>query len=118
MHEDYELYEWAWAADVLEKRLGKSIEKITAEDIIGLTEEWKAAVIELDKTLYNDAGKEFADTAQIGYGIDGNEETRRKDFAAVRGTFEEDNFVKEIQQHIDRKTALGDELIGRLKELC
>jgi len=118
MHEDYESYEWAWAADVLEKRLGKSIEKITAEDIIGLTEEWKAAVIELDKTLYNDAGKEFADTAQIGYGIDGDEETRRKDFAAVRGTFEEDGFVTEIQQHIDRKTSLGDELIGRLKELC
>ena len=64
-----------------------------------------------------DAKKEFADTVQIGYGLDGDEATRRGDFTAVRGTFEEDGFVSEIEQHIISKTAIGDELISRMESL-
>ena len=50
--------------------------------------------------------------------LDGDEETKHRDFAAVRGTFEENSFVSEIEKHITSKTALGDELIGRLEKLC
>jgi len=117
MHENYEKYEWAWAAEVLEKELGKTIEQITAEDIIEMTKRWKAAVIELDNILYHDAGKEFTATAQIGYGPDGDEKSKQADFEAVRGKFEENSFVKEIQQHIEVKSELGDELIRRMEKL-
>ncbi len=86
-------------------------------DIIELTTRWKKAVVELDNILYDDAKKEFAATAQIGYGLDGDEKTKHSDFAAVRGTFEEDSFVSEIEQHITSKTALGDELISRMENL-
>jgi hypothetical protein len=74
-------------------------------------------VIELDKILYADAKKEFTDTAQTGYGIDGDEEAKHLDFAAVRGTFEENSFVSEIEKHIAEKTNLGDELISHMKKL-
>ena len=36
------------------------------------------------------------------------------DFEAVRGTFEQNNFVAEIERHIVAKTKLAEELIGRL----
>ncbi|MHC4543123.1 MAG: DUF4954 family protein [Planctomycetota bacterium] len=117
MHDKYEAYEWAWAANILQQRLSKVIDKITVEDIIELTKRWKKAIVELDHTLYADAKKEFAETAQIGYGLDGNEVTRHGDFTAVRGTFEEDSFVSEIEQHITNKTAIGDELISRMESL-
>jgi len=117
MHSGYEAYEWAWAANVLQQRLSKVIDKITADDIIELTTRWKKAVVELDNILHADAKKEFAATAQIGYGLDGDEKTKHNDFAAVRGTFEEDRFVSEIEQHITSKTALGDELISRMENL-
>jgi hypothetical protein len=117
MHSGYEAYEWAWAANVLQQRLSKVIDKITADDITELTTRWKKAVVELDNILHADAKKEFAATAQIGYGLDGDEKTKHKDFAAVRGTFEEDSFVSEIEQHITSKTALGDELISRMENL-
>jgi NDP-sugar pyrophosphorylase family protein len=117
MHNDYLAYEWAWAANVLQQRLGKSLNKITADDIIELVRKWKTAVVELDHMLYADAKKEFAATAQIGYGIDGEEETKHSDFAAVRGTFEENSFVSEIEKHIVDKKALGDELIERMERL-
>ncbi len=117
MHENYAAYEWAWAAWVLQQRLGKCIEKMTAGDVVVMVNKWKDAVIKLDRLLREDAEKEFAPTAQIGFGIDGDEKTRSEDFAAVRGTFEENSFVKEIEKHIISKQSLGDELINRIKNL-
>ncbi|UCE98621.1 MAG: DUF4954 family protein [Planctomycetota bacterium] len=117
MHEKYPSYEWAWAINVLQQQLGRMVDNITADDIIELTKKWKEAVVELDHRLYTDAKKEFAATAQIGYGIDGDEETRHADFTSVRGAFEENSFVKDIEKHITDKSALGDELIGRMAKL-
>ncbi|MHC4460169.1 MAG: DUF4954 family protein [Planctomycetota bacterium] len=118
MHDNYPAYEWAWAANVLQQRLGKTVEQITSEDIIELVTKWKTAVIGLDRMLYADAQKEFAATSQTGFGLDGEEETKNSDFEQVRGTFEENSFVSEIEKHIIRKTALGDELINRMEKLC
>jgi hypothetical protein len=117
MHESYFEYEWAWAANVLQENRGKTMDEMTADDIIDLTTKWKQAVVELDNMLYADAKKEFAATAQTGYGLDGSPETKQADFGQVRGTFEENSFVLEIEKHIVRKTTLGDELVGRMEEL-
>jgi hypothetical protein len=117
IHNRYGVYEWTWAADVLQRRLGKTIDKITAQDIIEMVTKWKEAVVELDHMLYADTKKEFAATAQIGFGVDGDQETRRADFEQVRGTFEGNSFVSEIEEHITKKTSLGDELIGRMGKL-
>lgn len=116
-HASYTTYEWAWVADVLQRQLQKNIDAITPEDIISVTERWKKAVVDLDHRLYSDARKEFAATAQIGFGVDGDEDIKHSDFAAVRGTFEDDGFVAEIEKHIAAKTELGDELIGRMEPL-
>jgi len=117
MHDNYPAYEWAWAENVLQQRLGKTVDKITPDNIIELATKWKQAVVELDRRLYADAKKEFAATAQIGYGLDGDEATKQSDFATVRGKFEENNFVCEIEKHITDKTKLADELISRMKKL-
>jgi len=117
IHDNYPAYEWTWAVDVLQRRLNKTVDNITAQDIIELTIKWKTAVVELDHMLYADAKKEFAATAQTGFGIDGPEETKHSDFAQVRGTFEENSFVCEIEKHITTKTGLAEELIGRMEKL-
>jgi hypothetical protein len=117
MHGKYDTYEWAWSANVLQQRFSKMIDKFTVDDIIELITRWKTAVMDLDNTLYEDAKKEFAATAQIGYGLDGDEKTKHSDFTAVRGTLEEDSFVSEIEQHITNKTALGDELVSRIEKI-
>jgi hypothetical protein len=117
MYDNYPANEWAWAANILQQRLGKTLDRITADDIIELTAKWKTAVVELDHMLYADTKKEFAATAQIGYGLDGRKEIKQADFQQVRGTFEENSFVLEIENHIVRKTALGDELISRMQKL-
>ena len=117
MHEAYPSYEWAWAADAIEKQLGKSIEALTADDILDLTTRWKEAVLELDHRLYSDAQKEYAVTARTGFGLDGDRETQRRDFEAVRGSFEADGFVGEIEKHITAKTELSNDLVRRIERL-
>ena len=117
IHKSYPVYEWAWATEVIAGQTGKAVEAFTAEDVIDLTNRWKEAVLDLDRQLYADAKKEFAPTAQIGFGLDGNADARLKDFEAVRGTFEADDFVAEIEKHIAAKTALADELLARIEPL-
>ena len=117
MYDSYPAYEWAWVVNVLQQRLGKMLERITPDDIIELVTKWKTAVVGLDRMLYADAKKEFTATAQIGYGLDGTKETKQADFEQVRGTFENNSFVSEIEKHITRKTVLGDELISRMEKL-
>ena len=117
MAENYGAYEWAWAECILQQCLGKTIEKITADDIVEVIRKWKTAVVELDHMLYADARKEFAATAQTGFGLDGDEGSKQADFEQVRGAFEKNSFVSEIEKHIISKTALGDELIGRMEKL-
>ena len=116
-HENYPDYEWAWAANVLQQRLGKTIDAIVADDIVDMTNKWKSAVVDLDNMLSADTKKEFVSTAQIGYGIDGLPADRAEDFAQVRGTFETNSVVKEINQHIQSKTKLGDDLIRRMQKI-
>jgi hypothetical protein len=116
MHQKYYIYEWTWAIDRIQKRFGKNIDDFTSADVIRIVELWKKSVVELDRLLYEDAQKEFSLDARTGFGIDGGENARDLDFECVRGEFEQNVFVKEIMEHIRRKTALGDELIKRLSK--
>ncbi len=117
IHENYPTYEWTWAAEVIAGQTGKAIDALTPEDVIALTNRWREAVLDLDRQLHADARKEFAATVQIGFGLDGDQEVRRKDFEAVRGSFEADNFVGEIEKHMAAKSALADDLIRRIEPL-
>lgn len=117
MHDNYYNYEWTWAESLLASQLGKDTCEITAYDIKQMVERWKSSVVTLDNLLARDAMKEFSDTAQTGFGIDGTEEVRQDDFKAVRGSYTDNSFVREIEEHIAKKTALGDELLKRIEKL-
>ena len=118
LHSQYYSLEWTWAWDKIQLYYNLSAETITAEDIIIIVEKWKTAVINLDKLIYNDAKKEFSLSFKTGFGADGSIQEQALDFEYVRGAFDENPFVLATLQHIKEKRALGDELIGRLKECC
>lgn len=118
MHRNYYDYEWTWAYDKLLKYWNKPIEKVVIDDLVAVIEAWKKAVVALDKMLYNDAKKEFDLNSKTGFGVDGDESVKKRDFESVRGSFEENPFVKECLQHIERKTQLGNDTIELLKNIC
>ncbi|HPF02175.1 MAG TPA: DUF4954 family protein [Bacteroidales bacterium] len=117
MHSSYYDWEWTWSCERIEEEAGKPVNKFTASDVIGMVEKWKKSVIDLDKMLYEDARKEFTLSSMTGFGIDGGEEIKKRDFEQVRGDFESNTVVAAIQDHIRKKTVLGDELIERMKRI-
>lgn len=117
MHRQYYNYEWTWAIDKLLKKWNKPIEQVTYEDIVNMVEIWKTSVVKLDQLIYSDAKKEFDLSSKTGFGVDGDEEQKHKDFESVRGSFENNLFVLEVLNHIKIKTELGNELISRLENL-
>ena len=68
--------------------------------------------------MYDDAKKEFSLASMTGFGADGSRAEKEMDFEQVRGDFESNPFVTAVLQHIDDKTALGEELINRIGQLA
>jgi carbonic anhydrase/acetyltransferase-like protein (isoleucine patch superfamily) len=118
IHQSYYDIEWTWSASLLEWRVGKCIDEIKLPDIISVIEQWKKSVLELDQMLYNDAKKEFQLSSMTGFGADGDKKTQIADFEMVRGKFENNSLVKEIQLHMQRKSELGDLMIAKFKQCC
>jgi acetyltransferase-like isoleucine patch superfamily enzyme len=114
LHSSYYDFEWTWASELLIEKTGKSIEELTIDELIALIVKWKESVIGLDELLYEDAKKEFRMDSMTGFGMDGNKTTQKLDFEKVRGSFESNDFVNEIVDHIQRKTLLGEKMIGKL----
>ncbi len=117
MHDHYYTYEWTWALDKLEQTWGCTVDKVSAEQLRHTVEEWKNAVVSLDKMVYEDAKKEFDLNSQTGFGVDGDASQRQADFESVRGSFDSNPFVLEVLDHIRRKSQLGDKILSRLSTL-
>ena len=104
-----------WGPAIQIKHLTLDIE--LAKDIVSIVKQWQDAVVGLDRMVYADAKKEFSLSAMTGFGADGSREEQEQDFEQVRGVFESNPFVTAVLQHIETKTALGNELIERLSSL-
>lgn len=116
-HKNYYSLEWTWAYETIESYYQIDLQTITVEQIIELVRKWQSSVISLDEMLYEDARKEFSLTSMTGFGVDGSHKEKQGDFEGVRGDFDNNPFVSAVQDHIVKKRALGDELIGRLERL-
>ena len=114
IHANYYSYEWTWALDKLEKVWGCSVSDVTIEKVRKTVEDWKTAVVNLDKMVYNDARKEFDLNSKTGFGVDGDRDQAEADFEEVRGSFESNSFVKAVLEHIETKTALGNRVLEKL----
>ncbi|MBO5380485.1 MAG: DUF4954 family protein [Bacteroides sp.] len=117
MHKNYYTYEWTWAYERIEEFYGVHPEEMTAADVINIVEKWKAAVVGLDHMVYEDAKKEFSLAAMTGFGADGSRREKKLDFEQVRGDFESNSFVNAVLKHIEVKSALGDELVERMRRV-
>ncbi|MBT3242979.1 MAG: DUF4954 family protein [Bacteroidetes bacterium] len=116
-HADYYEMEWTWAKKMLEDEYGLPISKYESKNVIEIIENWKKAVTDLDKLLFEDAKKEFTLSSQTGFGIDGSESDRNRDFEEVRGDFEKNSSVSAIREHMIKKTKLANKWIEKMGEM-
>jgi len=85
--------EWNWFLGAYRELTGRELADESAEDLRAFLEAWKAASLKLVNMVLNDAGKEFDETARIGFGIDGQ---READFDTVRGAIGDNTFVQTL----------------------
>ena len=67
--------------------------------------------------VYEDAKKEFSLASMTGFGADGSRLEKDSILSRYAGDFESNPFVMAVLKHIEVKTALGDELIGRMQRV-
>ncbi len=115
IHESYYTYEWTWAFDKLPFLSGKLNEQLTIANLADMVKQWKDAVVDLDWRLYSDAQKEFSLDYQTSFGTDGCDDDRKIDFAQVRGELENNPFVVELHNHIERKSKLAESMLTLLQ---
>ena len=114
VYEQYPAYEWAWVAKNLERVLAKSIDQVTGDDIAGVITKWKEAVATLNGLILKDAQKEFADFSMVGYGLDGDRQVKEADFRMVRGSYEDNSFVRGLEDDTTEKAKIADDLIAKI----
>jgi hypothetical protein len=93
--------EWEWIRRAYAARYGKSPEALSGAELAATAEEYAKVRTKFLKMVLTDAQKEFDELAKIGFGVDGAEGDREADFAAVRGTFEDDKFVEQIRSETE-----------------
>lgn len=117
IHQNYNNAEWNWCADLIESRYGKKINELTREDFVHIIKEWKENSIKLNHMVAKDAQREFDLFSKISFGIDGSTEERDKDFEAVRGTYEGNKFVKQLENENKSTEEKANQLLMLLEGL-
>jgi hypothetical protein len=108
IHTVYDEDQWPWVAHAYQQVFGDVLENLSAEQLAKLVDAYQQAKTKFLKLILVDANKEFDDASRIGF--DG-------EFDAVRGTSEDNKFVKQLQDEIaalqQRVSKLKDELAQR-----
>ncbi|MCD6304444.1 MAG: DUF4954 family protein [Planctomycetes bacterium] len=116
IHESYDDLKLRWCAALLRDHQGVDPAAVTGEQLAGIIRDWRDAALKLNRMILIDARKEFDPSSKIGFGIDGDAETTEKDFTAVRGTFEDNAFVKALREESARIESRADGLLERLAQ--
>ena len=98
--ENYAVDEWAWVSKMYQKVFDTDLTAATSEDILAATGNYLKVRGKFLRLIISDAQKEFDELSQSGFGADGGEQDVTKDFNEVRGLYQENKFVKEMQQNV------------------
>jgi hypothetical protein len=91
--------------------------KCDADSVTKIIDNWAFACHKLYEMISQDAQKEFEIPPRIGFGVDGDDAVRDADFDAVRGTFEDNSFIKELQKRQADVSKTSHEWIEKNKTL-
>lgn len=115
LHASYAEWEWNWTCSAWKAWSGKPPAEMSREEQAKAVDEWQDSAVKLNNMILNDAEKEFSTMTRISFGLDGDQAARDADFAAVRGTFEANKFVKGLQKDSEEIKARAAKIAAKLK---
>lgn len=97
----YHIDEWLWVRNTYKRVFGVDLENAGKDDILNAARMFLKEKSRFFKLVIADAQKEFSELSHYGFGQDGNEEDIVKDLCQVRGLYEENKFVKEMNNNVE-----------------
>jgi len=116
--------EWAWVRNAYEEVFGVPVGELTAEKACAAARELLRVKSKFLNLVTADAQKEFSESSRLGYGQDGEVDDVERDFRQVRGLYEENQFVLEMNRSIEQlhqRIERIEQAIGRqqgTKSIC
>jgi len=98
IYSNYSRYAWRWCSGLIANQAGSDPENLPVDSLIVILSDWKTSAIKLNNMILKDAEKEFDPGSSIGFGIDGDNNTRVNDFRAVRGEYDKNKFVTGLRK--------------------
>jgi hypothetical protein len=98
IYNDYDKYAWEWCSSLINQQIGDNPENLPVDTLIQIITDWKTNAVKLNNMIMKDAEKEFDAGSKIGFGVDGDANTRDSDFQAVRGIYNNNKFVISLQK--------------------
>jgi hypothetical protein len=98
IYDNYNEYAWEWCSSLISQQTGYNPENMPVDSLIQIITDWKTNAIKLNNMILKDAEKEFDSGSKLGFGIDGDINTRDRDFQAVRGVYDNNKFVTSLQK--------------------
>jgi hypothetical protein len=92
--------EWLWVRRQTHKLLGLDLDQPDRAALLELIDDYATAQQKFLQLILIDVEREFDQASRIGYGLDGDQEQAAQDFAAVRGQFADNDFVRDVQAEI------------------
>jgi hypothetical protein len=117
MYNNYGKYTWEWCSGLIESQLGIDLANITASSLLPIIADWKLNAVKFNNMILKDAEKEFDTSTRLGFGIDGDENTRDQDFLAVRGSYDENKFVIGLKKETIAIEEKADRIINILEKI-
>jgi hypothetical protein len=117
IYNHYRQYAWVWCAGLIASQTGERPDQISAPGLLQIIMDWKSNAMKLNNMILKDAEKEFDPGSKLGFGIDGDENTRDMDFQAVRGVYTDNKFVTGLQKETKEIEEKANRLIALLESL-
>ncbi len=114
LHARFSQFEWEWVADAWLANIGRTADAVVDDDVCQSILTWKNATNQYNQGVLRDAEQEFKEAAQLSYGLDGDADVQAADFAAVRGTFDQNAFVRAVQEQTQNVIARADALLAQI----
>ena len=108
VYQTYEEDAWNWMLFNYKRLHNCELFEESRGNIVNFLTRWKESSLKLLNMVLQDSQKEFDGNVKLSFGVDGNADA---DFENVRGSYDENPFVKNIKERIDLLNVKYEELI-------
>jgi hypothetical protein len=98
---NYEEDAWLWVRRQAKDSLSLNLDEITAAQAKECVSNFCEQQQKFLRLVLIDAEREYDEASRVGFGLEGDAEATNADFTAVRGRFEENSFVKQVNAEIE-----------------